>query len=317
MRIETKKLVVAEEYAGQRLDVYLTERFGKFSRNEWQKRIDEGAIRINGHVARSSRKIRAGDALEFSYSMRDEPEVDTQISILHEDADFLIVNKPPGLPVHPSGIYKTRTVTTVLAETGVLAEPYLLHRLDRETSGVLALAKNRKAAARFQKILRSGLTEKYYKVAVEGDFPEHLDATGFIYRLPESKLPRQRFYKEGNVPPNAIEVQHCRTMFTREKRHNSMSLLSVRLYTGRMHQIRATLSCSGFPVVGDKLYGVDAGLYFRFADNQLTESDWQRLRIDRCALHCFALILPHPMTGAPWRLEAPLPVDMQRLFTGP
>lgn len=316
MRIETKKIVVAEEHAGARLDVYLTERFEKFSRSEWQKRIDEGAIRLNGLIARPARRIRTGDALEFSYTMRDEPEVDTRITVLYEDEDFLIVNKPPGLPVHPSGIYKTRTVTTVLAETGVLAEPYLLHRLDRETSGVLALAKNRNAAARFQKILRSGKTEKYYQVAVEGDFPGSLDATGYIYRLPASKLPRQRFYKEDNLPADAIEVQNCRTVFTVNKRHNAMTLLSVRLFTGRMHQIRATLSCSGFPVVGDKLYGVDTELYFKFADGEMTEADWQKLRIDRCALHCSALVLTHPLSGVPWRLEAPLPEDMQRLFTG-
>jgi len=314
MRTETRSITIGPDDAGQRLDVFLTARFEKFSRNEWQKRIDEGAIRLNGIPARASRKIREGDTLEFSYTMRDEPEVDTTIAIIFEDEDYLVVNKPPGLPVHPSGIYKTRTVTTVLADTGLLTDSFLLHRLDRETSGVLALAKNRQAAAKFQKILRAGGIEKDYQVAVEGDFPGNLDAQGFIYRLPNSRLPRQRFYKEDNLPADAFEAQVCRTVFTPIKRHNSLSLVAARLFTGRMHQIRATLSSLGYPVVGDKLYGVDSSLYFRFADGEMTDADWQALRIARCALHCHKLTLAHPMRHNVWALEAPLSTDIKQLF---
>jgi 23S rRNA pseudouridine1911/1915/1917 synthase len=314
MRTETRTITIGADDAGQRLDVFLTARFEKFSRSEWQKRIDGGAMRLNGISARAARKIRPGDILEFSYTMRDEPEVDTTIAIIFEDDDYLVVNKPPGLPVHPSGIYKTRTVTTVLAETQVLAEPFLLHRLDRETSGVLALAKNRRAAAAFQKVMRAGGIEKDYQVAVEGNFPASRDAQGYIYRPPESRLPRQRFYKEDNPPAEAFEARACRTLFTLLKRHNSLSLLAARLFTGRMHQIRATLYSLGFPVVGDKLYGVDTSLYFRFADAEMTDADWHALRIARSALHCHRLRLLHPMRHNAWELEAPLSADIEQLF---
>jgi len=314
MRIETKRITIGEDEANVRLDVYLTERFEKFSRNEWQKRISEGAIRVNGFAARASRKMNAGDIVEFSYTMPAEPEVDTAIEVLFEDDDYLVVNKPPGLPVHPSGIYKTRTVVTVLVERGILSEPHLLHRLDRETSGVLALAKNRAAAARFQKVLRAGGIVKEYLVAVEGDFPAELGARGVIYRMPGSKLPRQRFYKEGNPPAEALEAQVCHTHFTLKMRHNAMSLVHARLFTGRMHQIRATVHSLGYPVVGDKLYGVDESLYFKFADGEMSAAEWSKLRIARSALHCAMLTLEHPVRHNPWKLEAPLPADMRQLF---
>ena len=216
MRTENREITVADEDQGLRLDMYLKKRFMRFSRNEWQQRIAEGAITINGHTGRASRKVNAGDVLRFSYTMRDEPEVPTDITDIYEDDDYLVVNKPPGLPVHPSGIYKTQTITTLLKERGRLTDGYLLHRLDRETSGVLALAKNRRAAAAFQKILRAGRIEKIYQVAIDGIVNHEIDATGVIYRLPESRLPRKRFFtatKDGFppvLPATAMEIQSWR-----------------------------------------------------------------------------------------------------------
>ncbi|MBL8033888.1 MAG: RluA family pseudouridine synthase [Leptospiraceae bacterium] len=314
MRIETRRIVISEEEHGLRLDVYLTRRFGNFSRNEWQQRIAENAIAINGNTARASRRIQAGDILVFSYSMRDEPEVPTNIEIVLEDANFLIINKPPGLPVHPSGIYKTQTVTTLLKERGILHEGYLLHRLDRETSGVLALAKNRNAAARFQKVLRSGKIEKSYLVIVEGVIEQPISARGVIYRMPGSRLPRKRYFSLTKEPEGAIEPQTSFTEFSPIAHHAGLTLLKARLHTGRMHQIRATLSGLGHPVVGDKLYGADENFYFKFADNELTPEDWQRLRLSRSGLHCAEMLLEHPLTGEPWALKAPLPEDMRTLI---
>jgi 23S rRNA pseudouridine1911/1915/1917 synthase len=314
MRTEIREIQIKETEQGERLDVFLTRRHDNFSRTEWQQRIDDGFVRINGTVARRSRRLNQGDMIEFSYTTRDEPEVNADIRILFEDEDYLVINKPPGIPVHPSGIYRTRAVTNLLVEQGLMATPHLLHRLDRETSGVLALGKTRKAASEFQKVLRSGAMEKGYLVAVEGDFTAPLDARGYIYRLPDSALPRQRFYKEENPPENAIEPQTCRTVFTPMQHKGGMTLIEVKLFTGRMHQIRATLFSLGYPVVGDKLYGVDGDFYFKFADDTMTASDWERLRIDRCALHCETLNLPHPLSKERWRLYAPLPDDMSLLF---
>lgn len=315
MRIETKQIRAPEDAQGARLDAWLAARFPVRSRNEWQKRIAAGEVKLNGLQPRASRRLQAGDRVEFSYTMRAEPEVSTEIKILFEDADYLALDKPPGLPVHPSGIYKTQTVTTLLMARNVLNEPHLLHRLDRETSGVLLLAKNRRAAALFQKILRQGQIEKTYLVAVEGNFVNPLDAAGFIYRLPGSRLPRQRFFSAEAPPANALEVRHCRTLLRPVEHRSGISLVEGTLLTGRMHQIRATMHSLGFPVIGDKLYGVDPTLYFTFADEQMTPADWQKLRITRSALHCSRMRLQHPLTGADWALEAPLPDDMAALFS--
>jgi len=315
MRLETRRLSVNEDEAGVRLDLFLTKRFVRFSRNEWQKRLVAGEIKISGYTARASRRLNAGDTIEFTYAMRNEPEVPTEIPIIYEDDNYLAVNKPAGLPVHPSGIYKERTVTTLLAQRGTLKEPYPLHRIDRETSGVLVLARNRRAAAAFQKVLRAGKIDKDYLVAVEGDYRGPLDAKGFIYRRTNSRLPRQRFFTADTPPEDALEAQPCRTVFSvLKKQKGDLTLLQARLFTGRMHQIRATLSSLGYPVVGDKLYGIDADAYFRFADEEMTENDWRRLRIARSALHAARLSLAHPLHSTPWQIEALLPAEIAGLF---
>lgn len=313
MRLENKKLIAKLADQGQRLDVFLQSQFSKYSRNEWQNRIGQGAICINGSVARPSRRLNPGDVIEFSFEMRDEPETPTDIPVIFEDADYLVVNKPAGLPVHPSGIYQTSTVITILAEKKILPKGHLLHRLDRETSGVLMLAKHRQAAVDFQRILRSGQIHKDYLTIVEGIFDLSMEASGYIFRLPESRLKRRRFFSEINPPIEAIEVQTCRTAFTPVQVRSDITLVRARIFTGRMHQIRATLKSLGYPVVGDKLYGIDENLYFKFVDNCMTESDWRALRIDRCALHASRLQLPHPMTSETWILEAALPHDMYSL----
>ncbi|AFM12045.1 RluA family pseudouridine synthase [Turneriella parva] len=314
MRIETREIVVHESDHGKRLDAYLAEKYSQFSRTQWQNRIDEQNVTVSGLPARGSRRLQSGEAVAFRYPLRDEPEVNAEIATIAEDENFLVVNKPPGLPVHPSGIYKEQTLTALLVKRGILETPHPLHRLDRETSGVLIMAKNRKAAAVFQKTLRSGEIDKQYLVAVEGTWAETIDATGFLYRLPGSLLPRQRFFSYEHPAAEATEVQTSRTVFEPFRQAPGMSLVRAKLYTGRMHQIRATVHSLGYPVVGDKLYGVDANLYFRFVDDEMTPADWQRLRIDRSALHCAQMVLKHPFTGSHWQLTAPLPSDIANLF---
>jgi 23S rRNA pseudouridine1911/1915/1917 synthase len=314
MRTEIRKINVPIESQSLRLDSYLTRRYPDFSRTEWQQRIAENNIRVNGHVARAARKLNAGDLIEFSYTQRDEPATPTELSVIYADDNYLAINKPAGLPVHPSGIYRTGTVTTQLVEQGIIEDAYLVHRLDRETSGVLILAKNRQAAAAFQRTMRSMQIDKRYLVAVEGSLATMLNAEGYQYRLPNSRLSRRRYFSNANTPANATEIQSCRTIFSPLREHQGMTLVEAQLFTGRMHQIRATLASLGYPIVGDKLYGLDEEFYFRFVDDLLTEEDNRRLRIDRCALHCRLMSLVHPLENTPWRVEADMPADMQSLF---
>lgn len=313
MRIEKKEVVVPLDAPRERLDIWLSHRFPVLSRTQWQERIDEGAVFVNRQAVRASRKVQPSDSIVFSYPMRDEPEVQTKLPILFEDEHYWAVDKPAGLPVHPSGIYKTRTVVTVLAQLEKYHKPYLLHRLDRETSGVLLLAKHQKAAAAFQRVTKEKAIQKKYRVAVEGCPDEPWEAKGFLFCLPQTPLPRQRFFAPV-APENAIDAQTCHTRFAPLKHKMGLTLLEAELFTGRMHQIRATLKSQALPVVGDKLYGVDPNLYFRFADDALTDDDWRRLRISRSALHCTQMALQHPMTGAAWQIDSPLPQDIAGLF---
>lgn len=314
LRTESKRITVPEEAQGQRLDAWLAARFPVLSRSGWQRRIAGGEVTVNGRRPRAARRIHFGDAVQFTYSMRAEPEVPTQLDILYEDLGFLVVHKPAGLPVHPSGIYKTQTVTSLLAARQILLRPHLLHRLDRETSGVLILAKDRFSAAQFQRIQRRGEIRKTYRVAVEGYLRAPLDAAGYIYRLPDSRLPRRRFFSLTMPPAQALDIQSCRTLLQPITWRDGISLIEASLLTGRMHQIRATLHALGYPVVGDKLYGIDPDLYFTFADEAMTTADWQRLRITRSALHCGRMQMQHPQSGHDWVLEAELPADMVNLF---
>lgn len=308
-------MTAPEDARGLRLDYWLARRFPLLSRSDWQRRIDQGQVLLNDRAVRPARRLNSGDRIRFSYAMRDEPEVPTDIGLLFEDGDYLVINKPAGLPVHPSGIYKRQTVVTLLAERRILAKPHLLHRLDRETSGVLILAKNPGAAAKFHQSLRGQVAEKVYLVAVEGSLRHKFDARGYIFRRANSRLPRQRFFttEAPPYPETALEIRHCHTAFRPVQSKDGITLLEAMLLTGRMHQIRATLFSLGYPVVGDKLYGIDPDLYFRFADGLLSEADWQRLRLSRSALHCHRMRLKHPRTGADWLLEAPLPEDMAQL----
>lgn len=314
MRIETRQIIVHESDQGKRLDAYLAGRYDQFSRTEWQKRIESRHVTVNNLPARSSRRMQTSECITFDYPLRDEPEVNAEIIKLFEDENYLAVNKPAGLPVHPSGIYKSQTLTALLVTRGILQTPHLLHRLDRETSGVLLLAKNRSAAAIFQKTLRSGNIDKQYLVAVEGVWPAALDAEGYLYRLPGSLLPRQRFFSYEYPPTNAKDVQTARTAFVVVRHAKGLTLLAAKLYTGRMHQIRATAHSLGYPVVGDKLYGIDAELYFKFVDDQMSPEDWQRLRIERSALHCRSMTLQHPYSQQAWHISAELPSDISGLF---
>ncbi|MCS6971420.1 MAG: RluA family pseudouridine synthase [Leptospiraceae bacterium] len=316
MPSEVRTASVPPQASGKRLDSWLAERYPICSRQKWQKRIAAGEVLLNAQPTRPARRLQAGDQIAFTVLWREEPEVPQTLPVLYEDADYIAIDKPAGLPVHPSGIYRTQTVVNFLSLRGMVQTPHLLYRLDRETSGVLLVAKTRRAAVAFHRMPHKDLAEKDYYVAVEGEFPEFFDAKGWIYRLPQSRLRRQRFFCSDPtaLPAAACAVRDCHTLFRRVSCHSGLSLLSARLVTGRMHQIRATLFSLGFPVVGDKLYGFDPQCYFRFADDTITEEDWRKLRLRRSALHCARISLHHPFTGKPWTIEAPLPQDIKSLF---
>ena len=268
--------------------------------------------------ARADSILAPGDRLVYLMPALIEPPVDPDYTVLHEDDDLLVINKPAPLPCHPGGRFFAHTLWALLKEHHGLAEPRLINRLDRETSGLVLVAKNKAAARLCQEQFAQRRVEKVYLVVVEGDFPDTLqavEATGWLGPDPNSAIRKKmRFYPEQkDAPPGAVESS---TTFRRISGalDTSLSLLEARPHTGRCHQIRASLLHLGFPVVGDKLYGVDEQLFLRFQEDRLSATDHARLRLPRQALHAASLRLSHPTTGKELEFSAPLPSAFQRLL---
>lgn len=339
-RLRRVGIVAENDDEGRRLDQVLARRYPHTARQVWQERIRTGQVRLDGQAARPGRRVRAGQAVDFVFWQKPEPGVNVDYRIQYRDEDLLVIEKPPDLPVHPSGIYRKHTLHALLKrDFGADFVVHLVHRIDRETSGLLLLAGNPTSAAALQRLFLSGAVRKEYLVIVEGRFPATMDARGWLGPDGESPVRKKRRFvaedtrneADGDQPADkdrladrrAADWQTARTEFEllRTVRRTTepageLSLLRCRLHTGRMHQIRATLCSLGYPVVGDRLYGVDDRFYIRFINDEETAADRARLRMKRTALHSFALSLDHPRTGEPLRFEAELPEDMRALLEG-
>ncbi len=325
---------------GQRLDQIQARRFPRFGRSDWQRRIREGDVQVDGATARPSRRVQSGQTVHYRFQRAPEPEVSREYKILYEDEWLYAVEKPADLPVHPSGIYNDNTLTTLLKQDRGEDTPiYLVHRLDRETSGVLLIAKSGDVARDLQNAFQdkdqARAVQKIYRVAVEcpqAAFPEELDASGWIYSAGAGPVLKKRSFthtserpadsqllkadRNGDAPP---PPQTARTDFrlleSRTVNSERIALLEARLYTGRMHQIRATLCSLGYPVIGDRLYGVDEALYIKMINDEETPADRQRLRIGRTALHAARLTLDHPrIPEQALTIESALPADIAGVF---
>ncbi len=303
--------------AGERLIDLLCRRFSYLGRGAWERHIAEGRLRVNGAPASGDRRLAAGDGVEFHMPPMEEPPVDRGYAVVYDDRRLIAVDKPGNLPCHPAGRYFRHTLWALLLERGV-PQPIFIHRIDRETSGLVLVAKDRRTARRLGQEFAAGRVFKRYLAVVEGRFPEKaLRAAGILHPDLSSTVRKKRRFSvpadPGCLPPGA---ESCRTDFSREAVAGGLSLVEALPRTGRAHQIRATLCSLGFPVVGDKLYGVDDTLFLRFLEGCLTSEDRRRLRIDRQALHASELRVPGAADGRTLRLLSPLPADMAALLAG-
>jgi 23S rRNA pseudouridine955/2504/2580 synthase/23S rRNA pseudouridine1911/1915/1917 synthase len=308
-------ILVKECESGMRLDRLLALKFPVINRDEWQNRILSGMVLVNSKKSKPSRKIHAEEKIEFFYRRKDEPDVDFNVKILHEDDSLLVLEKPANLPVHPSGIYHKNTLHGYLKEKyGNEFVPRFAHRLDRETSGILILTKSSSAAANIQKSFFKGDIYKEYLVFAEGIFPEYKNAEGVLVQDNKSIIRKKRKFIFCEPSNEIANSETARTEFFREFAFKNISLLRVLLHTGRTHQIRATLCSLGFPVVGDRLYGLDDNLYLKLISGESSEEDLIILKINRTALHCSVMEFHHPVNGEKIRIESKLPEDMQRFL---
>ncbi len=221
-----------------------------------------------------------------------DPPVNWDIRWVYEDARVIVIDKPADLPVHSSGSYRTHTLDTMLRKYRPGNTIHLVSRLDRETSGLCLIAKDPKTAA----YMVEAPKRKLYHVLIEGDFPyERICAVGAIRRLnaPPVYTKRELRYLELRETLDALpdHFNVAATWFERlgEGPWKGTTLLQAELVTGRTHQIRASLCTMGYPVVGDKVYGIDPECFLRFREGTLTDDDKRLLRLPNQALRAVEL----------------------------
>lgn len=308
-------LEVRPEDDGLRLDVCLSLRQPDFSRNQFKRWIQEGFILVSGErVVKARHAVHAGDRISVCLPPMNQVETLTPeymvLDILLEDDHILVINKPPGLVVHPgAGRAEGTLVHGLLAHCPVLAmqggplRPGIVHRLDQDTSGALVVAKNERAYLDLIRQFKEHLVEKVYLALVHGGFSE---ARGEIKTL-VGRNPSDR-KKMAVVDKGGKEAI---TQWLVEKDFGETTLLRVVIETGRTHQIRVHMGHIQHPVVGDAAYGGGKRRAKGIASKPLMELLAQ---VDRQMLHAWRLRLTHPVSGAPISVEAELPGDFSMLL---
>lgn len=306
--------VVKARMTGKRIDAYLAARYPDYSRSVIQKVIDARAVLINGEPTKASAKVREGDAIRVWLPDLGDgthaPE-DIPLEILYEDAFFTVVNKPPGLVTHPAkGNWSGTMVNALqfhfdaLSSVGGANRPGIVHRLDRDTSGLLIVAKEDKAHKELARQFEARTIQKEYLALIFGEPSRDSD---FIER-PIGMHPSQREKMAiRNVEDGGREAV---TFYEVLERFDGFALVRCRPRTGRTHQIRVHLTHIGHPILADKMY---AGRGPTFTLGNLVGSDHpdaEQVLIGRQALHAHALSLKHPITGEPITFNASLPADM-------
>ncbi|TMQ70473.1 MAG: RluA family pseudouridine synthase [Candidatus Eisenbacteria bacterium] len=302
---------VPETGAGKRLDRFLAGAQTDLSRSGLQGLIREGRATVNGRAARASSKLKAGDRVTVELPLPTpsalEPEA-WPLDVVFEDPDVIVIAKPAGLVVHPgAGVPRGTLVHALLhrypeiASVGGSGRPGLVHRLDKDTSGLLVVARSPRAYRALVEAIRARAVHRRYQALVWGD-PRATSGTieGAIGRDSRDRR-RMTVVRRGGKP--------ARTHWKVEERFGMAARLEVDLDTGRTHQIRVHLTHIGHPVVGDPVYGgrVKKVLSLRRADASLRDEILKHL--PRQALHASELELPHPVTGRALTFALPWPGD--------
>ncbi|PKN18503.1 MAG: hypothetical protein CVU71_13535 [Deltaproteobacteria bacterium HGW-Deltaproteobacteria-6] len=288
----------------QHLDGYCASRFSYLTKDQWQQEIHAGKLSLDDvTVYDPAVLLTGGEVLSWDGSGIIEPEVDEKFTILHEDEWFVAVNKTGNLPVHPSGRYFNHTLTAML-EDRCARKVYPVHRIDRETSGVILLAFDGRRAGVLSEALAEG--SKEYLALVHGYFPDE----ELIVDLPLGRDTQSAVSKKYKAWPGG--VQKALTRFRKILTAGDMSLVRCFPETGRLHQIRAHLLAAGYPIVGDKLYGRDETAFLTFIKQGFTAGLRESLVLPRQALHAARLVILHPQTGKALVIRAPLP----KMFAG-
>ncbi len=310
--LATLEITLQSAPSESRLDRFLAARWRGHSRSVYQKLIKAGRVLVNNEpVTKPSTEIHQGDHLFVTLLKRKPLGIVPEpipIRVLYEDEDLIAVDKDPGLIVHPARGNAHGTLVNAVAwhaehlsAVGGPWRPGVVHRLDRDTSGVIVLAKNDRAHLRLARQWEERTVEKEYLAVVEG-VPD-LDADVIDQPLGKDRRVRERYAVRRDGTGRA-----ARSHWEVEERFDGFALVRVRPTTGRTHQIRIHLAHIGHRIVADRQYGSRDKLTLQDLARGRAEED--AVLLDRQALHASRLALRHPRTRAPLALEAPLPADM-------
>ena len=300
---------VPEAEDGTALPDYLAAHFSRFDRTGWVQAIEAGLVTVNDRPALPGATVKRHERVGYFPPETPEPDAELHYRTVYEDVDFLVIDKPGNLCMHPTGPFFRHTLWHLVGTR--YGEIRFVHRLDRETSGLVIAARTRRAAA----AMDNGSTpvRKEYLALVNGDFRGRVHAEGFLVHDRTSAVRKKKrlVFADSPEAASARLDPTAETAVTElvEESHvpPDMTLVRAILGTGRQHQVRATLHSLGFPLTGDKLYGPDERLFLKIKTQSLSEDDLARLRFGRQALHAAVLEFRHPFTGKHLRFESPFP----------
>jgi len=323
-----------EEAAGQRLDQFLAHRLD-VSRARVQQLISQEKVLLNDAPAKSSVKLRGGECIRVLGPAARPPlramAEEIPLDILFEDDDLAIINKPAGMMVHagagaidPNGEDRRNRGTLVnallhhfasLSAVGGEMRPGIVHRLDKETSGLIVVAKNDDAHSRLAAQFAERQVKKTYIALVHGSLKK--DSGTITSSISRDRIRRIRMTTRGSGGREAIS--HYRVIRRIESEFGKFTLIEVKIDTGRTHQIRVHMASLGHPVVGDKLYGAPAEMYkaslrAKAAKNRASQAH-DTISLSRNFLHAAELELTHPRTGTKIALKSPLPNELQAFLS--
>lgn len=293
---------------GERIDKALADARPELSRTRWQQLIEEGLVTLDGEPVKASLRLEGGERVQVVLPEVKESDLQAQkipLDILYEDDDLLAINKPAGMVVHPAPGHSEGTLVNAvlgycpdLEGVGGERRPGIVHRLDKETSGIILVAKNDQALRHLQRQFKRRAVEKSYLALVE----DHIQPPQALIDAPIGRDPNNRKQMAVIRPGSGHRKRRAKTRYHTLKKYSAaagtFSLVECRPITGRTHQIRVHLAFAGYPVVGDTTYGRRK----------------QRIEMDRHFLHASSLAFRRPSDEAEMSLRAPLPPELERVL---
>lgn len=302
VQAQVQLVTISDEEAGQRIDNFLLRVCKGVPKSHIYRVLRSGEVRVNKGRIDQTYRLEEGDIVRIPPVRMAEKSTQTvpgaEFKILLEDNHLLVIDKPAGVAVHGGSGVSYGVIEQLRAARPQAKFLELVHRLDRDTSGILLLAKKRSALTNLHEQIRDGLLDKRYLVLVHGDWKnqkQHVKLPLFKYSTPDGER-RVRVQSDGLA---------SHTVFNLLRKYDSFALLEAELKTGRTHQIRVHLASSGFAIAGDDKYG-------DFALNRaLLKADGNRIALKRMFLHAYQITFTHPETGKPVTLKAPLPPECE------